>query len=50
MILQAPVDKMDKAFNYAENYTRRNGIKIINATRGGNLRAFERADIDLIKL
>lgn len=34
------------AFNYAEKYSRENGFRIYNATRGGALEAFERVDFD----
>lgn len=36
------------AFEYAEQFSRKNGIRIYNATRGGNLEVFERVDIDTL--
>ena len=37
-----------KAYDQAEKYTREHGIRILNATRGGKLEAFERVDFDLL--
>lgn len=42
------LDKCLKAYEMAEQYSRRNGFRIFNATRGGKLEVFERADIDKI--
>lgn len=39
-------DKIMKAFEKAELYSRKNGFRIYNATRGGALEAFERVDFD----
>lgn len=38
--------EMEIAYNYAEKYSRENGFRIYNATRGGYLEAFERVDLD----
>lgn len=46
---QAPATwEMDVAFNYAEKFSRENGFRIYNATRGGFLEKFERVDFDKI--
>jgi hypothetical protein len=37
-----------KAYECAETYTRRHGIRIYNATRGGELEFFERVDFDTL--
>lgn len=39
-------DKLTKAYEKAEDYSRQNGFRIFNATRGGELEAFERVDFD----
>lgn len=38
--------EMDLAYDYAEKYSRENGFRIYNATRGGFLEVFERVNID----
>lgn len=38
--------ELDIAYNYAEKYSKGNGFRIYNATRGGFLEAFERVDFD----
>lgn len=38
--------ELDIAYNYAEKYSRENGFRIYNATRGGFLEAFERVNLD----
>lgn len=44
------LDKCLKAYEKAEWFSRRNGFRIYNATRGGKLEVFERVDIEkLIK-
>lgn len=45
---QAPaaVWEMNAAYEYAEKYSRENGFRIYNATRGGCLESFERVDFD----
>lgn len=40
------VDKQMLAYQSAKSYAMRNGIKIFNATRGGQLEVFERMDFD----
>lgn len=40
--------EMEKAYQYAEDYSRKNGFRIYNATRGGYLEVFERVDFDEI--
>ncbi len=46
VVLSAPIARMDAAYAMAERETARHGIKVYNATRGGYLEAFERADLD----
>ena len=38
--------RMHRAFEKAEKYSRQHGFRIYNATRGGNLEAFERVNFD----
>lgn len=38
--------EMDIAYQFAESYSRKNGFRIFNATRGGYLEVFERVDLD----
>ena len=38
--------RVDKAYSAAEHYTKQNGIKIYNATRGGRIQVFERVEFD----
>lgn len=40
------VYKIENAYNAAKKYSIENGIKIYNATRGGNLEIFDRVDFD----
>ena len=40
------ITRMTKSYQAAENYSRKHGIRIYNATRGGNLEVFERVDFD----
>lgn len=40
--------QMNIAYEFAEKYSRENGFRIYNATRGGYLEAFERVDFDSI--
>ena len=47
-ILPAPIKRMNKSYAEARKYSDRTGIKIYNATRGGQLEAFERKDFDEI--
>lgn len=45
--VRAPrLDKCLKAYEKAEMYSRENGFRIYNATRGGKLEVFERVDFD----
>lgn len=37
-----------KTYESAQKYTKEHGIKIYNATRGGNLEVFERVDFDFL--
>lgn len=39
-------EKMTRAFEKAELYSRKHGFRIFNATRGGKLEVFERVDFD----
>lgn len=38
--------RMMKAYEKAEEYSRKHGFRIYNATRGGNLEVFERVCFD----
>ena len=38
--------QMNIAYDFAEQYSRNNGFRIYNATRGGHLESFERVDFD----
>ena len=38
--------QMEIAYQYAEKYSRENGFRVYNATRGGYLEVFERVDFD----
>ena len=40
------IDTVNAAFRSAEKYSRENGFRIFNATRGGKLEIFERVDFD----
>ncbi len=40
--------EMTRAYISAEKYSRKNGFRIFNATRGGKLEAFERVDFDML--
>ena len=40
--------EMDVGFEYSESFSKDNGFRIYNATRGGFLEAFERVDFDSI--
>lgn len=42
----APIAEMDESYRQARDYCSGKNIKIINATRGGHLEVFERADFD----
>jgi hypothetical protein len=42
----APINEMNLAYEAAALYCKSNEINIYNATRGGNLEAFERRDLD----
>lgn len=41
-------EKLTKAYEKAELYSRQNGFRIYNATRGGELEVFERVDFDCL--
>ncbi len=41
-------DKVERAFEMAERYSRMHGFRIYNATRGGTLETFERVNFDSI--
>ena len=43
-----PIWQMEVAYDCAEKYAKKNGIKIYNATRGGKLESFERVDFDTL--
>lgn len=42
----APIDVMNDAYATAAEFSKRSGIRIFNATRGGYLEAFPRVDLD----
>ena len=42
------LDKTGLAYIAANEYAKEHGVKILNATRGGKLEAFERVDFDSI--
>ena len=44
----AMIEIMNNAFRHARLYAQRTGCRILNATRGGHLDIFERADFDLL--
>lgn len=46
IVLPAPIQDMEIAYQYARDYCDKNGVKIYNATRGGRLEIFERASLD----
>jgi len=39
---------VERAYKTAKKYADRHGVKIYNATRGGNLEVFERVDFDTL--
>ena len=43
---QPNLDIQLKAYQYAEDFSRKNGFRFFNATRGGKLEVFERVDFD----
>lgn len=44
------IEESTIAYETAEKISRKQGVRIFNATRGGKLDAFERVDFDLLKL
>lgn len=38
--------EMDEVYKFVEKYSRENGFRIFNATRGGYLETFERVSLD----
>ena len=40
--------EMELAYQYAEKYSRENGFRIYNATRGGYLEVFERISLEMV--
>lgn len=46
LVLPAPIIDMEIAYSEAKKFCSRNGIKIFNATRGGNLEIFDRISFD----
>ena len=40
--------EMEEAYKFAEQYSRKNGFRVYNATRGGYLEVFERVNLDLL--
>ena len=43
------IEESTIAYETAEKISRKMGVRIYNATRGGKLDSFERVDFDLIK-
>ena len=48
LVNPAPLELMNNAFQHARLYSDRTGRSIINATRGGHLEYFVRADLDAV--
>jgi len=48
VVLPAPIQLMEAAYSEARAYADLMGVEIYNATRGGRLEIFERADLDEI--
>lgn len=48
MVNPAPLDIMNRGYREARRYSDRSQLRIRNATRGGHLDAFERADFDTL--
>lgn len=46
LVNPAPIDLMDLAYRYAREWSDQSGVKILNATRGGYLEAFNRVSFD----
>lgn len=44
----APINLMTTAYAIASEFTSKHGVSIVNATRGGHLDVFERADLDAV--
>lgn len=42
----APIAKMEKAYRHVRMFAEREGVRVFNATRGGHLDVFERANFD----
>ena len=45
-LVKGDVGVVLKVFEIAEKVTKQRGVRILNATRGGNVEAFERVDFD----
>jgi len=46
VVSPAPIDVMNEAYATAAEFSKRSGIRIYNATRGGHLETFPRVDLD----
>ena len=46
IVYNAPLDDLTEAYRNAQAFSQANGISIFNATRGGKLDVFERANFD----
>ena len=46
VVNQPNLERCERAYKRAEIYSRDNGFRIYNATRGGKLEVFERVDFD----
>lgn len=47
-VFSASIDRMTKAYREARKFSNESGTKILNATRGGHLEAFERVHLDSV--
>jgi hypothetical protein len=45
-VYPADIDVMNKSYQQAQRFAAENGVSIFNATRGGHLEVFERANLD----
>lgn len=48
LVNPAPIEEMNRAYQHAAKYAWRSRVRIYNATRGGHLEAFPRADLDQV--
>lgn len=48
LVNRAPIAQMTNAYHHANEFAKRNSIKILNATRGGHLEVFPRKSFDAL--